>query len=66
MKVTKVGKYKLLEDRRYSAPYMSFGLSAGTVIEVTQIDTTNRKFYAAVLADWQYYEQPFEFIPDLD
>lgn len=62
MKVDKIGNYILLEDKRYSSPNMSFGLSKGTIIEVSQIDKSNNKFYASKLRDWQYHEQPFEFI----
>jgi len=50
-----IGKYKLKEDSRFRCGLTSFGLSAGRIVEVKQVDKEYRKVlivFSSGLVDW--------------
>lgn len=64
MEIKTTGKYVLLADKAFRSSFSAFTVLAGTIINVTQIDYKNDKFYSNELGDWQYWEQPMEYLDE--
>ena len=62
MEITEIGKYRMLERKRFWSGVCTFELGEGVEFLVTQLDKECRKFYSPTIGSWQYFEQPVEKI----
>jgi len=58
MKITKIGKYKLLKSIRRTDGVNGGLIESGAIINVTQIDHFSRKIFAPELLDWRSWDLP--------
>ena len=64
MKITKIGKYKLLKSIRRTDGVNGGLIESGVIINVTQIDHFSRKIFATELLDWKNWDLPVELVND--
>lgn len=62
MTITSIGKYKTTQDLIIRFSIGIGTLPTGTIINVSQIDIDNHKFYSDEIGDWHYYSIPCEKI----
>jgi hypothetical protein len=62
--VTKPGKYRWTRDVGLRGPWCIETREAGSVIEVTQIDSQGHKIWGPEFPDWQHWDQPLEAVID--
>lgn len=58
MKVEKTGKYLVLKDFSTRSARCAGSISAGTVLEITQIDKMGKKVYCPNFKDWKPWDLP--------
>ncbi len=63
MIITKPGEYRVLSNFKTSGANCIAELGAGTIIKITQIDTTYHKVMGPGLLDWEYWDLPVEEAP---
>lgn len=62
MRITKKGKYELLEDFLTRNSVSGGKLSAGKIITITQVDLPGHKVIGPSLTDWTPDEMPVQKI----
>jgi len=60
MIINTTGSFRLTKDTQTRNLTTVATLPAGTVIEVTQIDSTYNKFYSPQMLNWHYWDIPAE------
>jgi len=65
MVIRSTGRYKLIDDITCRVGGVSgHKLVAGTVLDITQVDTDGHKVISRELGDWKHWDLPVEAVED--
>ncbi|HDY89050.1 MAG TPA: hypothetical protein ENH82_13170 [bacterium] len=62
MIITKIGKYKVLDDFTTRNTITISRIFKGNIIKITQIDAGNHKVIGPSFLDWIYWDLPVMFV----